>query len=456
VNMAKPTYPAFAISASGLDRLDVSYSLARASSSRLEARVPLADVAVELRYGTSTRATVEQLGVPIVRMGNISDGAVDLEELKYVQLQEKNVERYRLRMGDILINRTNTKDLVGKSAVWDLAHPFVFASYIIRLRVDPSSANPSYVSAWLNSADARRQIDKVSRQAAGMTNLNSQDIRALRMPWPDISTQGRLATRLEDAREDFKSALAHAAQLLSASSEYVQVTLGLDIAAVGHNLSYAVPRELISLMSRLDVRHNHPTRLAALRAIAAHPNARLDDIVDIVSVKTEPDADEFCVGLGDISSHTGMLTNHDASSRRPMSGALAFRTGDVLYARLRPELNKVWLADRPGCCSPEFRVLRVRSGVDSGFVAAILRSDVVLNQTRYVSTGNTHPRITDEDLLDTVVPVPSNEQQRAISSFVSEQQRAAFSIEAVARDRWESAKQAFARDALLAAGGSPS
>lgn len=103
------------------------------------------------QYGTSDKAN-ENIGIPILRMGNVSyNGEIDLSDLKYVELDTKDREKYSLKAGDLLFNRTNSKDLVGKTAVVPaLVGEYTYAGYLIRCRVN-DKAVPEYISGFLNS-----------------------------------------------------------------------------------------------------------------------------------------------------------------------------------------------------------------------------------------------------------------------------------------------------------------
>lgn len=77
----------------------------------------------------------------------------------------------------------------------------------------------------------------------------------------------------------------------------------------------------------------------------------------------------------------------------------SFKPGDVLYGRLRPYLNKVWLATFAGVCSTEFHVMRpfdVRT-LRPEYLAVVMRTSLIVAQTKHMMTGNTHPRIANED-----------------------------------------------------------
>lgn len=106
---------------------------------------------VALEYGTSKRADTEHVGVPVLRMGNIQDGQLELHDLKYIRM-DREIERLILEDGDLLFNRTNSPELVGKSAIFHGARQMTFASYLIRVRFAADVAESDFVNFWINSA----------------------------------------------------------------------------------------------------------------------------------------------------------------------------------------------------------------------------------------------------------------------------------------------------------------
>lgn len=92
--------------------------------------------------------------MPVLRMGNIQDGQLELSDLKFVPINDE-IERLTLRRGDLLFNRTNSPELVGKSPVFDSEEDMTFASYLIRVKSDNEVADPQFVAYWLNSAWGR-------------------------------------------------------------------------------------------------------------------------------------------------------------------------------------------------------------------------------------------------------------------------------------------------------------
>lgn len=157
----------------------------------------LGDFVCDDCYGTSEKTHEEQLGVPILRMGNIQNGVLDTRDLKYLHIAEKDREKWILRRGDILVNRTNSAELVGKCAVFDLDGEWGFASYLIRLRLDEDRAEPSLVAWYINSPIGRSYMFRERKQMTGQANVNSKKLRALPLKLPPLEKQHRIVAYLD-------------------------------------------------------------------------------------------------------------------------------------------------------------------------------------------------------------------------------------------------------------------
>lgn len=121
------------------------------------------------------------------------------------------------------------------------------------------------------------------------------------------------------------------------------------------------------------------------------------------------------IGLEDIESNTGTYFNN--SEKENFGTALYFKTGNVLFPKLRPYLNKVHLADFDGICSTEFVILDSKK-VSAKFLSAFLRSSIVVNQTKHMMSGNTLPRLQTEDIENILVPIPDETTQNKVVSIM--------------------------------------
>jgi len=179
--------------------------------------VALADVLASADYGSSAKAGDDEVGLPMIRMGNVDySGNVDLASLKYVDLPPEDVARFGLKDGDLLFNRTNSKELVGKTGLWIGNRQAILASYFIRLRVDEQLARPFFVWAFMNTPHMKRVLFETARGAIGQANINSRELRAFRIPLPALDVQVRFEARCRDvlalrARQDQATARAEAA-----------------------------------------------------------------------------------------------------------------------------------------------------------------------------------------------------------------------------------------------------
>ena len=162
--------------------------------------VPLGTILDLVQYGTSEKANTRGQGVPVIRMNNIVDGILDLTNLKHIELRDGDRQKLTLYDGDILFNRTNSKELVGKCAVFHAAGEYVFASYLIRVCAQAQKADPDYITYALNAAIGRQQIDALSRQIIGQANINSQELRSLQIPLPPLAVQRRIMEKVAAGR----------------------------------------------------------------------------------------------------------------------------------------------------------------------------------------------------------------------------------------------------------------
>lgn len=207
----KKTIPpkCFTSSWNGFDRWSVSFNQTTLSMIDLTLGkypvVELGSILELVQYGTSEKANTKLMGTPVLRMNNIKDGVFDYSKLKHVELPLRSEEALVLKDGDILINRTNSKELVGKCAVFHESNRYVFASYLIRLRCIEDKANPDYVAHIINSIIGRQQVDALSRQVLGQANINTQELRSLRIPLPSRDIQNALMKQIEADRSAMAS-----------------------------------------------------------------------------------------------------------------------------------------------------------------------------------------------------------------------------------------------------------
>ena len=150
--------------------------------------VTIGDIVTEVRYGTSKPA-VEGGRYPYLRMNNLTaDGHLDLTDLKYINIPDDEIEKCVVRKGDVLFNRTNSIELVGKTAIFDLPEDMVIAGYIIRVRLNERLL-PEVLSQYMNLEAIKDILRSMAKGAVNQANINAQELQSIKVYIPDMELQ---------------------------------------------------------------------------------------------------------------------------------------------------------------------------------------------------------------------------------------------------------------------------
>ncbi|WP_286414637.1 restriction endonuclease subunit S [Acinetobacter indicus] len=159
----------------------------------------IGDMLESVKYGSSDKATLEG-EIPILRMNNLTySGEMDLRDLKYITKVQAD-EKYLVKEGDILFNRTNSKELVGKTAVYVGPEPMAYAGYLVRGRTKENFA-PEYISAFLNSPWGKEKLQSMCKSIVGMANINAKEFQSIVLPIPPENEQMHFRARVLAIRE---------------------------------------------------------------------------------------------------------------------------------------------------------------------------------------------------------------------------------------------------------------
>ena len=153
----------------------------------------LGELVEEVRYGTSLPATLNgKYGY--LRMNNITeDGKLNIQNLKYIDIPEKDLEKYVVRKGDVLFNRTNSIELVGKTCIYELNFDMVIAGYIIRIRTNNNILNSRYLSEFLNFPSTKKFLRNIAKGAVNQANINAKELQDISVPLPPLALQNEFA-----------------------------------------------------------------------------------------------------------------------------------------------------------------------------------------------------------------------------------------------------------------------
>jgi type I restriction enzyme S subunit len=181
------------------------------------------EVCNSVNYGTSSPAN-EGGKYKYIRMNNITyQGDLDLTDLKYIDISDKDYEKYVVRKGDILFNRTNSKELVGKTTYIQVDEEAIIAGYIIRVRLN-STVLPVFVSKYMNTKYIKLYLRGLCKSIIGQANINAKELQSIPIYLPPLPLQTQFATIIEK----IESQKALAKQALQ-ESEYLFQRLMQDL-----------------------------------------------------------------------------------------------------------------------------------------------------------------------------------------------------------------------------------
>lgn len=148
-----------------------------------------------VEYGTSAKSSNDG-DVPVIRMGNLQNGAIDWSDLAFTSDLEE-IEKYALDANDVLFNRTNSPELVGKTAIYRGDRPALFAGYLIRINQIDSTVLPEFLCYFLNSHTARKHGDTVKTDGVNQSNINGNKLQEYPFPFCSLEEQMEIVANLD-------------------------------------------------------------------------------------------------------------------------------------------------------------------------------------------------------------------------------------------------------------------
>jgi restriction endonuclease S subunit len=358
-------------------------------------------------FGSNRKVDMyQESGIPYVRVKDVLPDGIDLSGLTYVS-QEKHQTIYRSRVvpGDILVTIAGR---LGTAAVFpEILEEGNITGHIAGIEI-PEDVSPYYLAAVINSRFGEFQVKRWGLRTT-RPELNLRELGQILIPLPPRPIQDRIAQVMQDAYATRREKLAQAEALLDGIDEYVLGQLGIalrelrsrrtTVKSIGSIAGGRFDFEAVVTVQDISFDNIEPT---LLRKVVR----RVDDRV--TPVVLFPDVDVNYISLGNIAANTGELAGFaPVKGSSILSSSPTFERGDILFGRMRPYLNKVWVAEFDGVCTGEALVFRPnREEVDTRFLHALLLSRITLHQVVPLQTGTSLPRVSATDVLNVKLPIP--------------------------------------------------
>ena len=162
-----------------------------------------------IQYGLNEKMNTVQKGYKVFRMNEIIDRKMnDNGQMKYADISAEEFAKYKLSKGDILFNRTNSIEHVGKTGIFDLDGDYGYASYLIRVIVDTDQVNPFFVNLMMNSNVFQTEAKSKASKAINQANINATIMGNIKIPIPPLKQQKALVKRVEALEKKITEAQA--------------------------------------------------------------------------------------------------------------------------------------------------------------------------------------------------------------------------------------------------------
>ena len=240
----------------------------------------IGNILVKSQYGISISMNEEGKGYPIYRMNEITNMLCDLEVDKFADIDRIEVEVFKLKNKDVLFNRTNSFEWVGRTGIFykNDFKDFVFASYLVRFVPDETKVKPEYLTAFLSSKYGIKAIKARSRESINQTNVNPEEVKEIEIPLLNADLQNRIVVNFEKANE----LRITATNLYESAQKLLLAELRLaDYTPTKESISVKTFTNSFGASGRLDAEYYQPKYEEIIKQVQNFKNDTLENLVDI-------------------------------------------------------------------------------------------------------------------------------------------------------------------------------
>jgi restriction endonuclease S subunit len=392
---------------------------------------PIKKFLSDCQYGISQAMTEEQKGYSIFRMDDIKNCFLLNAEVKYVEISESLFRQFKLDVDDVLFNRVNSEEFVGRTGIFKLKGDYVFASYLIRLKVKTNSQIlPDYLNIFLNTKFGKKQIHRFSRRAVNQANVNAEELKNFRICLIPRNVQEKVC---QLANEAWNNVELSKSQYIKAQST-LSDELGLRDYKPKYALSYVGDLSEAFGMQRVDAEYFQPAYDEVTEKVLSYPNgyAKLLDYVQDVKANFEPSkySDKIFsyVELADIDSSIGVIDSATEikGEEAPSRARRILKENDVIVSSVEGSLEKVALVDKAhqyNLASTGFFQLRAIK-IPAEVLLILSKSIILQMQLKRECSGTILTAVPNDALKKIVIPILPDKIQKKIAALVQQSHEA--------------------------------
>jgi len=401
----------------------------------------------DLPYGTAKKSN-PQGRVAVLRMGNIQSGEIDYGDLVFTS-DEEDIRRYILQPNDLLFNRTNSAEWVGKTAIYRGDIPCIYAGYLIRVR---PHINAEFLNAVMNSGYAKDYCNLVKTDGVNQSNINAQKLGSFLIPIPPMHEQFRIDAFIAKAlpliqtigqnKEDIEALIASAkAKILDLAirGKLVPQNSADEPASV---LLERIRKEKEELIKQGKIKRDKRESVI----FRGEDNSYYEKIGDEAQCidtmipfeipyswvwvrgfscfsgmeSSRPSGEVFdYIDIDSVDNHAHAITTpkHLPVSDAPSRASRAVETGSVLFSLVRPYLQNIaYVPVEFSHCiaSTGFYVCNTSGLLAPEYMYYLMLSPYVVDGLNQFMKGDNSPSINKDDIENWLYPIPPIEEQKRL------------------------------------------
>ena len=420
--------------------------------------VPIGNTLASSQYGVSIEMNEDNIGTKIYRMNEISNMLCDRNILKYAKLNDDQIAAFKLKDRDVLFNRTNSKEFVGRTGIFKKFsdEDIVFASYLVRINPDPEIVTPEYLTTFLNTKYGIIDIKRRARHSINQSNVNLEEVKRIEIPLLCNQLQNGITLSFNKAVDSIQASEA----VYNDAQTLLLAELGLADWQPKHRLTFVKSFSDTERAERIDADYFQPKYDDIVNVIREYPGGSdtLDNLCELVGHPSNPpysdiDSEDktFIVAqkhLGDYTLKDTYWLDDEAKhttdqfvSKNPQY--LLQKNDLVLYTvGGPPHIGKanIILGKKIKATIGSFVTL-VRANqkkINPFLLLVLFNSPIGYLLTNRFQRGMVQQYIYPKDLIQTVIPILPEDKQAEIEQKVLE----AFNLRNRAKDLLEHAKRA--------------
>lgn len=383
--------------------------------------VPIGQVLESSQYGISIEMNEEGVGYPIYRMNEI-EYMLCIEDIsKCADVSSQEADSFLLKDRDVLFNRTNSQAFVGRTGLFRSFDdgPRIFASYLVRLTPFSDKVLPEYLVAFLNSERGVRDIKRRARISINQSNVNPEEVKAIRLPLLSIGFQKQIKKLFDEAHTLTRSGKSSQA----AAEQTLLRALGLEGWKPPEPLTYTRRASEALAAARFDAEYFAP-RVAQLLAKLSADRLTIQDVAPArheAFDASKHKADSFhYIEISGLRSDGTATSEPTPTDEAPSRASQKVHKGDIITSTVRPirRLSAIIAPDQhEHVCSSGFVVLEPKA-IAPEVLLTYLRLPIVCELMDLHTSASLYPAISERDLLKLPIPkIPEKAAQTIITQI---------------------------------------